>query len=696
VFSALRVRPLRGRLFTVADDQPAAAPVVVISERLWTRNYGSDPGILNRRVEIDRVPHDVIGIVAGHVRFPSPDTELWLPLRLDPAKTESATFDYHAVARLRDDVSVDAAAADLQALLVRLPDEFPGRMTRASIEQTRMRAIVRPLHEVVIGDAARLLWVLFGAAGFVLAIACANVANLLLVRSETRHDAAAIKRALGAARGAIVRESLAEGAVVAGLGGVLAVAGAAAALRLMRSFGDVVTIPRVEELSLAPAVLGVATLGTVCAALCVSAMPALRAMAASASTIAFASGRASTTSRQHHRIRYALLTSQVALALILLVGSGLMARSVWRLRAVQPGFDPTNAISFRIALPSAAYPGAADSVRFFMRAEERLAALPGVTAVGAVSKLPLDEQGRTDTAVFVEDRPIPPGALPGIHPLSYVTPGYFEAAGIPFIAGGGLTRPDPPRVALEAVVSRAFAERYWKSESAIGRRIRIFSRGPWYTVVGVVGSVRDTALDREEDQTIYCPLLPAREDPRWAPRDVAVVVRTAGDPAGAAGTIRGVIRDLDPSLPVYRVRPLADIVAAAFGRRTFALFLIAGASGLALLLGAVGLYGVMAYVVTLRTREMGIRLALGAQPAQIRAMVSRQGIGVALLGIAIGLTGVAALTRLLSTLLFEVSATDPAVVMLAAALLVLVAAAASWLPARRAAAVDPSVTLRLH
>ena len=593
-------------------------------------------------------------------------------------------------------ISIDAAAAELQALLVRLPDEFPGRMTRASIAQTQMRATVRPLRDVVIGDAGRLLWILFGAAGFVLTIACANVANLLLVRSESRRGAAAIKRALGAARGAIVRETLAEGAVVAGLGGVLATAVTAATLRLLQSLADVVAIPRVDELGLDAAVLSVVGLCTVAAALCVSALPTLREMAASRSTIAFMSGRSSTTSREQHRVRYALLASQVALALVLLVGSGLMARSVWRLRAVQPGFDPTSAISFRIALPAATYPGADEAVRFFVRAEERLGALPGVTAAGAVSKLPLDEQGRTDSAVFIEDRPIPQGSLPGIHPLSYVTPGYFEAAGIPFVEGRGVTRPDPPRVALEAVVSRAFAERYWKNESAIGRRLRIFSRGPYYTVVGVVGSVRDTALDREEDQTIYCPLLPAREDPRWTPRDIAVVVRTAGEPAGVANALRAAIRDLDPSLPVYRVRSLTDIVAAAFARRTVAFFLIAAASALSLLLGAVGLYGVMSYVVTLRTREIGIRLALGAQPAQIRAMVSRQGMAVAMLGTAIGLAGATALTRLLSTLLFEVSATDPTVLMLAATLLMCVAAAASWLPARRAAAIDPAVTLKLQ
>jgi len=371
-----------------------------------------------------------------------------------------------------------------------------------------------------------------------------------------------------------------------------------------------------------------------------------------------------------------------------------MARSVWRLRSVQPGFNPARALSFHLALPSATYPGSDDPVRFFSRAVDGIATIPGVQAAGAASKLPLDEQGRTDSAVFVEDRPIPAGTLPGIHPLVYVTPGYFSAAGVPFIEGRSFTRPDPPRVALEAIVSRAFAQRYWSEQSPIGRRVRILSNGPWYTVVGVVGNVRDRALDRPEDEMIYCPLLPAREDARWTPRDLAFVVRTAGDPVAVTGAIRDVIRGLDPSLPVYRVRALTDLVGQAYARRSLTFLLIACASVVALLLGGIGVYGVMSYVVTLRTREIGIRLALGAQPAGVRRMVSRHGLAVASVGIALGLAGALVLTRFLAALLFEVSATDPAVFAMSAAFLLCLAAAACWIPARRAATVDPALALR--
>jgi predicted permease len=535
--------------------------------------------------------------------------------------------------------------------------------------------------------------VILGAAGFVLAIAWANVANLFLVLAEGRRNAIALKRTLGATSTAILAEFLCEGFLVSAVAGILGVLAAASCVAALRSLGGAVDIPRLAEANLDGTVLGVAAVSTLLTVLLISGLPALRSGASSWAS-GFAS-RSATVGRARHRARNALVVSQVALALVLLVGSGLMARSVWRLRSVEPGFEPASAITFRLALPPVAYPGSDESVRFFVRALDGIASAPNVRAAGAVSKLPLDEQGRTDSAVFVEDQPLPPGALPGIHPICYVTPGYFEAAGIPLLAGENFSRPEPPRVLLDTVVSRAFAERYWGRESPLGKRVRIYSaNGPWYRVIGVVGNVRDRALDQPEDAIAYFPLLPAREDPRWTPRDIAFVVRTTGDPAPVAGAARDVVRGLDPSLPIYRIRALADIVAQASARRTFTFLLIGGASGVALLLGAIGLYGVMSYVVTLRTREMGIRLAIGAPPEELRRMVLRQGLLVATLGIAVGLAGAAALTRFLAALLFEVSPTDPGVLALSAALLLLVAVAASWLPARRAAVVDVATTLR--
>ena len=500
-----------------------------------------------------------------------------------------------------------------------------------------MRVSVRPLDAVVVGDIGRVLWVVLGAAGLVLAIACANVGNLFLVRAEGRRNALAVQRALGAGPGLIFLEFLSEGLARRRRRRRTWRAVAIAGVEALRSLGSTIDIPRLAEVSVDATVLGVAGtphwLG--------GALRERRSGAALERGVAVVGpqlgepldDRGPATPSRAARSRRVAGGARAHRAR----GLGLMARSVWRLRSVQPGFDPASAISFRLALPSATYPGADDSVRFFVRAVDGIAAIPGVRAAGAASKLPLDEQGRTDTAVFVEDRPIPPGSLPGIHPVFYVTPGYFGAAGIPFITGRSFTRPDPPRVRLEAIVSRAFAERYWKDQSPIGRRVRILSNGPWYTVVGVVGNVRDRALDQPEDEI---DLLSSAPRARGFAMDAARSRLRRAD--------RGRSRRLDGrnprrrprsrSVPARVPRPRADRYRQRrrprAGRSTF--LLIAGASGVALLLGAIGVYGVMSYVVTLRTREIGIRLALGAQPDEVRRMVSRQGLAVAALGIASG------------------------------------------------------------
>jgi predicted permease len=548
----------------------------------------------------------------------------------------------------------------------------------------------------VVGDIGRVLWVLLGAAAFVLAIACANVTNLFFVRAEGRWNHVAIQRALGATSRVVALEFLFEGFLVAGFAAAVGVFIAFWGVRGLLALGGDIDIPRLAEVQIDRTVFIAAGLSAFLAALLVNSLPALRAGTTSVSRDLRAVSGWATVSRDQHRMRNVLVICQVGFALVLLVASGLMARSLWRLRSVQPGIEPAGAITFRLAVPDATYPGAGGPVRLVARALEGIASLPGVSAAGVVSKLPLDEQGRVDSAVFVENGPIPAGALPGIHPVLYVTPRYFAAAGIPVRAGRTFEPLDPSHVVLEAIVSRAFARRYWPTESPIGKRIRILVNGPWYTVVGEVGDVRDTALDRSEDQMVYCPLLPAREDPRWTPHDLAFIVRAAGDPVAVTGAAKNVIRSLDPSLPVYRIRLLADIVRSASARRSFTFLLLSCASVVALLLGSIGLYGVMSYVVTLRTREVGLRLALGAQPREVRRMVCRQGLAVAACGIALGLAGAMVLTRLLASLLFEVNTTDPFVLAISAILLLLISAAATWLPARRAASIDPASALRVE
>jgi predicted permease len=538
------------------------------------------------------------------------------------------------------------------------------------------------------------LWVVLGAAALVLMIACANAANLFFVRAERRWGGVAIERALGATPAAVILEFMCEGLLVAAAAGALGLAAAAAGVGAVRAFGGSVDLPRLGDIRIDSTAVLVSALSALAAGLVVNTFPALRAGSMSSGWWLRAAGTWSTIDRDQHRLRNALVVVQVGFALILLVSSGLMAKSVWRLRSVEPGFQPSRAVTFRLALPAATYPGADGPVRFVLRALDGIAAIQGVTHAAVASKLPLDDLGRTDSAVFVEGRVMAPDALPGIHPVVYVTPGYFAAAGIPFLEGRGFLPLDPPRVALEVLVSRSFAERYWRADSPVGRRIRLLANGPWYTVVGVVGDVRDSALDRPIDAMVYCPLLPAREDPRWSPRDLVFVVRTEGDPAAVTAAARSVVRGLDASLPVYRARPLTDVVANASARRSVTFLLLAGAAAAALLLGAIGLYGVMSYVVALRTREVGLRLALGAQPHAIIRSMCQQGLAVAAVGIAVGLAGALVLTRFIAALLFEVSTTDPTVLVASAIGLLIVGAIATWLPARRAASIDPALTLR--
>ncbi|HEU4631609.1 MAG TPA: ABC transporter permease [Gemmatimonadaceae bacterium] len=697
-FAVLRVPPLRGRVFGEGDDRPGAAPVVLIGERLWERKYGADPGILGRRLEIDGVAREVVGIMPASFRFPASETALWIPTAIDPARTESATFDLRAVARLRDGVSPAAATADLQRLLLRVPESFPGRLTVASIVQTHMRAVVRPLREVVVGDVGRVLWVLLGAVGAVLLVACANVANLFLVRAEGRQHELAMRRALGASRGALLADLLPEALLLAGAGGALGLALAVAGGQVLRSLHGTVDIPRLAEVGVDATVLAVAIAATALAALVVSAIPALRAGTTELSATLMEGGRSATAGRRRHRARQALVVAQVALALVLVAGAGLMARSFAKLRAVRPGFDAAHALTVRVALPAARYADSASAARFFVRALDAIAALPGVEAAGVVSKLPLDPEARRDTALFVEDRPLEPGQLPGIHQVAYASPDYFRALGIPLLEGRVFDRPDPTRAPHEVIVSRVVAERYWAGGHAVGRRVRLAPRGEWYTVVGVAGDVRGTGLEEPPDETLYLPLVTAPGDAgstaRWAPREVAVVVRGAAGPPTVGASVARVIRALDPAVPVYRAAPMSEVVARAGARTSLTLLLLGVASIVALALGAVGIYGVISYVVSLRTREIAVRLALGARPGEVHRMVSRQAMTTAAVGVGVGLAGALATTRSLGALLFGIAPTDPATLGAAALLLLAVAAAASWLPARRAAAMDPAQALR--
>ncbi len=706
-FAVLRVNPLVGRTFRDDEDRRGAPRVAIIGQRVWERKFGADRALIGKQLEIDGVPREVVGVMPASFELPSSRTDVWLPIGIDPSQTASAAFDYRGIGRLRDGVSLAAAAADLQRLLPHVPEAFPGRLTTQAIAQIRMQAVVRPLRDVVVGDIGRVLWVVLGAVACVLLIACANVMNLFLVRAEGRQQELAVRRALGAGRVALAWDHVAEGAILAAMGGVLALVVSAIGVKVLRSLEGAVDIPRLAEVRVDGTVLAIATAVTVAATLLVSALPAMRAAGTAASTALREMGRALTPGRARHRTRHTLVVAQLALALVLLAGAGLMARSFGRLRAVPSGVDAEHAFAFRVALPGVALPGAAygqpgAAARFIVRALDAMGAVPGVEASAAISKLPLVAEARQDSALFVEDRPLAPGTMPALHQMAFASPGYFRTMGVPLLDGRTFEPLDPARAPREVVLSRSVASRYWPRDRAVGKRVRMAPVGEWYTVVGVVGDVRGTGLDQPPDETVYLPLVVTLGgqamgmDPErpWTPRDIAFVARSDRDMSVVGARAEAAVSALDPEVPAYGARAMKDVVARSAARTTLTLMLLGIASAVALVLGCVGIYGVISYVVSLRTREIAVRMALGARPVDVRRMVSRQAAVVIAIGIGVGLGAAVMLTRVLSALLFGVSPIDPPTLLGAAAVLACIAIVSSWMPARRAANLDPAQALR--
>lgn len=706
LFDVLGVAPIRGRVFREDEDVPGTPPVAIVSEALWREKYASDPKIVGRRIVIDGVVHEVVGVMPKSFAFPDEGTALWVPIGIDPANTKTAAFDYRAVGRLRPGVTLRAATADLARLLPHAPEAFPGRLTANAIALTHMEPVVRPLRDVMLGGVGHALWVILGAAAFLLLIACANVANLFLVRAEERQHELAVRRALGAGRRVIAVEFFAEGLIVAALGGALGVVLAEAGLRALRSLPSGVAIPRIATVGVDGSVLAVAAGVTLLTAFVMSVVPAIRAYGSGESSVLVQSTRGATAGRSRHRARQLFVIVQVALALVLITGAGLMARSFRALRSVHPGFDTQRSYTFRVQLPPAGYPTTGSVVGFVTRALDEIAALPGVQAAGVISKVPLEDEARQDTAVFIEGSAAAGGMggqMPDIHQVAYTTPASFNALGIPIIEGRSFEQPDPSRAPLQAIVTRAFAKRYWGNDPAVGRRVRFAPVGPWFTVIGVTGDVHGTRLDEPPDETVYLPLVVApgaakpdgsADSVRWSPRELAFVVRSSAAPGDVTLPVERTLRAIAPSVPVYSVRSMGEIVDRSTARTSFTTGLLEVASLAALLIGAVGLYGVVSYMVSLREREMAVRIALGARPSSLRRRVLGEAMAVAAAGIAVGLGAALVAARVMAALLYDVAPNDTGTLVAAISLMGAVALAASWIPAHRAAAIDPATTLR--
>jgi len=693
LFDVLGVHPLLGRSFTKGEDRVGAAPVALLSYALWQQRFHGNPRVVGQRLTADGVSREIVGVMPRSFAYPSPSVQLWIPIAFDPPHAQAGSFNYLGIGRLRGGVTIDAARADLARVLPHLLDEFPSGIPPAMWRQAHVAPIVTSLRDRLVGDVSRMLWILLASVSLVLIIACANVANLFLVRGESRQLELAVRGALGSGVAGIVAQSLSEAALLSGAGGVIGVLLALLGVRLAAVAGGTLGLPRLNELSIDGRVLLFACAVSVLCAVVVSIIPLLRSRRIPIALVLRSGGRGA-TSGPKQRARSALVVAQTALALVLVASSGLLARSFMRLEQVKPGFDADGVVTTRLMLPKATYTSAAARLQFYDALLEKVRAVPGVQQATLGDWVPLSDD-HNDTVIGVEDHPLPPGSVPDDHFVSQVDRQYFRTMHIPLLSGRTFEAPDPTRPDMEAVVSRAFAQRYWKNQSPLGKRIRPGLGSRWYTVVGEVGDAHYDVLDKPANDIVYFPVAVAPDSNSLGVPNYLIVFARSPLPAGTVtSAIRDIVHSLDPSLPTYGEKPLDEYVHAASARAREMLLLLAIASALALILGAVGIYGVMAYGVSLRQREIGVRIALGAQPGQVRRMISRAGVGLAALGVLIGVVVALGVTRFLQSLLYDVSPTDPLTLIGTCIVLLLVALAASWIPARRAAAVDPSEALR--
>jgi putative ABC transport system permease protein len=705
--SVMEVPPLTGRWF--AADEGAPAPITtpsmqpasqnaVLSYRIWMRRYGGDRTLVSRTITLDGVPTEVIGIMPPQFAFPDARIDIWIPEQIRRELVWD-TFMHAGVARLRTGASVDDARRELSGLIADLPNIHPNDPgVRGFLHNLGLRSAAQTLKDSIVGRVAGALWIVLASVAVVLLVACANVANLFLVRSDSRQRDVAVRRALGAGRGDIARYFFAEsvwlGAAGAAVGLVIAVVG----VRLLVRFGPD-TLPRLSEVRLdwiaATFNLAVAAV----AAVAFATMPLLRR--ASLAQTLHQSGR-TLASRGGHRVRHTLMGAQVGLALVLLVASGLLVRSFEALRRIDPAFDAASALTFRIGLPTVAYPRQPRITDAHRAIADRLAALPGVTGVAVSTCMPLAEDGGRFTSMMrVRDRVLPPGTLSPAVGFCAVSGRYFEMMGTSVIRGRGIDRDDVERQRPVAVVNQALANAYFGAgQDPIGQRVTI---GPprntlWLEIVGIVRNTPARALAEPSPMPqLYLPMTLARAGDLPVGPDVGVmsyVVRSVVTPSALLPGARAAIRTVDAHLALSQVRTLQDILDRSAAQMAFTMALLAIAASVALFLGVVGIYGVTSYVVTQRTGEIGVRLALGATPRDVANMIVRQGGSVALAGVAIGLAAAAVVARLMSSLLYGVSPHDPPVFATTTVALLCVAIIASWLPARRAARLNPLDALR--
>ena len=698
---ALGVQPVVGRWFTEADDTPGGTnpDPVIISYGYWQSHFGGDKSALGRGMTVDSVPRQIVGVMPAGFRYLNVEPELITTARFDRNRVFLGNFYLQGVARLKPGVTLQQANADLGRVLEIWKNAWPGPPGGRQTDNWQIRPALRPLKQDVVGDTGNALWVLMGAISMVLLIACANVANLLLVRTQSRQQELAVRAALGGSRGRIAAALFVESILLSLIGGAFGIGLAYVGLRLLVRIGPA-NLPRLNELGIDLLTLGFAFCASLFSGVLFSLMPMLKGAGTRMAGALRGVGRTSSQSKERHRASNVLVVAQVALALILLISSGLMIRTFQALRNVDPGFTRPESIQiFRIWLPFSQVQRTEEVARIEVAIRDKLAGIPGVTAVAFSNTVPLDGR-RVWDPVSVEDKIYAPGQTPA-RTLRFVSPGFFEATGTRLIAGRDITWPEFHNHRPVALVSENMARELWgAAASAVGKRIHEPGPKPtWREIVGVTEDVRDEGVQFNAASIAYFPAVMENGygNPLYVQRPVAYTIRT--ERAGTQSLLteaRAAVWSVNSNLPVFLVSTMKDLYDQSLAATSFTLVMLAIAGTMALLLGIVGIYGVMSYAVSQRTREMGIRLALGAEAGQLKRMFVGNGLLLAGAGVVIGLAAAAGLAQLMKSLLFGISPLDPVIYVAMPVVLVAAALLASYLPARRASRIDPSEALRLE
>jgi putative ABC transport system permease protein len=683
LFNVLRVSPVIGRAFTAEEDAPGRDGVVLISHGVWTRLFAGDRNVLGRTVRLNGRERSIIGVLPRGFSFPNPETELWVPMALGPDdKQARSSFFLWSVARLEPGVDFTRAVSDLNAIGRRLEQQFPN--------DKDLGVYLVPLPDQIVGRTLRTsLWVMMAAVGAVLLIACANVANLMLSRAAVREREISVRVALGAARTRLIRQLLTESVLLSVFGAALGIGLAWAGLRVLTGLAPA-DIPRLDQVRIDVTALGVTVAIAVVTGIAFGLAPAMQSSRSAVGNSMREAIRGGTGGRRAQRLRRSLVAAQIALVVVLLTGAGLLIRSFLHLQRVDLGFRPDHLLTMRFSMPGAKYPTPQARAAFHAALLERTRQIPGVQGAAFISDIFLSATPNS-TPIGIEGREMTPEEQNIEVPLDAVSPDYFKVMGIPLLRGRTFTAADNLDGPQVAIVNENMARRFWPNEDALGKRFKyggLQNQGPLITVVGVVADMRRTGFDAPVRYESFRP------HTQRVTGSLTLVVRTAGDPLTMVAPIRAQFRSIDPEQPVFEIASMDQLLSSMVAQRRFSMALLGTFAGLALALGVVGVYGVTSYLVAQRTREVGVRLALGAQPRQVVGMVVRQGMVIAAVGLAAGLGGALVAGRLMTGLLYGVSPFDVATLSGVTIVIGLATLAANWIPALRAAHVDPLTALR--